>query len=92
MPVSNINFKLSSVNINLTPILSFIHTALSPSQIIKFFEPIFEQAEELNKPYDRFKDLRKIPFITVRIPCCIKMISVTVKFCFNFFIRCFLMK
>lgn len=48
--------------------IKFQLLALKPSQIVDFFEPIFDKAEELEKAYERFSDQTKVPFITVS-PC-----------------------
>ena len=43
----------------------FSVSALQPSDITAFFEPIFQQAKELRKAYSRFSSQTKVPFITV---------------------------
>jgi len=40
-------------------------TALEPSAIMEFFQPIFEQAKSLQRAYQRFTKTVKVPFITV---------------------------
>lgn len=55
----------SFICIVLSRIICLFATALQPSDITNFFEPIFEQAKELRKAYSRFSAQTKIPFITV---------------------------
>lgn len=60
--------------------------ALEPSQIVSFFEPVFEKAKELEKAYERFTDQTKVPFITVSplslsLPLLLSLSTLSSPFC-----------
>ena len=42
-------------------------SALEPTQIVDFFQPVFEKAKELEKVYEKLSDQAKVPFITVSL-------------------------
>ena len=49
----------------------FCSPALQPANIMEFFEPVFQQAQELQKAYSRYSGKTKIPFVMVHTCSCI---------------------
>ena len=49
----------------------FLFPALQPANIMEFFEPVFQQAQELQKAYSGYSGKTKIPFVMVHTYSCI---------------------
>ena len=61
----NSMYVILCITVIICVMFEYSFSALQPSDVTTFFEPIFQQAKELRKAYSRFSSLTKVPFITV---------------------------
>ena len=68
MPAGTLRQNPGFIYSSFSPVLH-LHIALKPKDIKKFFEPVFSQAENLQKAYDSSDPAKKpsfrVPFVTV---------------------------